>query len=213
LRRRPRPDPNPNTRHKPPPAFVVELRALPGVDGIRSLRALLKIAKRRLGLVAIDVRQCAPDARKDKRALAPTMEDSMSAFSNRVRSQKKGFFKVADLEGGEMILTISRLDEEMEVFGETKDLLNFEETGQQLQLNQTTSEWLLDNLGDDPEKYSGKQVTLFLAEYEYNKEKKLGIRLKLPGAATQTATPPTGKRSAPSAGNGNKPAFDDEVPF
>jgi hypothetical protein len=133
----------------------------------------------------------------------------MSAFSDRVRSGKKGFFKVADLEGGEKTLTISRLDEEMAIFDKTVDLLNFIETGQQLQLNQTTSEWLLDNLGDDPEKYPGKRVTLYLTEYEYNREKKLGIRLKLPGA------PASGDSAVAtrSSDQVDRKSMDDQIPF
>jgi hypothetical protein len=139
----------------------------------------------------------------------------MSAFSERIRGQKKGFFKVADLEGGEKTLTISHLDEEMEMFGKTVDILNFQETGQQLQLNQTTSEWLLENLGDDPEKYSGKRVTLYLAEYEYNREKKQGIRLRLPGTPTPKLTVSgdgqAHVRPAPAADR--KTDLDDEIPF
>jgi hypothetical protein len=191
----------------------------PNVDGVRALRALLKFALRRLGLRAIDVRECALPAPKDERALAPTMEDSMSAFSDRIRNQREeqketGLFKVEHLKPNkELLLTVAHLDEGIEMFNKRVDLLNFQETGQQLQLNLTTAEWLIDNLGDDPEQWAGQQVVLYLAEYTYNKEIKQGIRLKLPGAATQTATPPTRKRSAPSAGNGNKPAFDDEVPF
>jgi len=134
----------------------------------------------------------------------------MSAFSDRIRSQKKGFFKVADLESGEKTLTISHLDEEMELFGKTVDILNFQETGQQLQLNQTTSEWLLDTFGDNPETYSGKQVTLFLAEYEYNKERKFGIRLKLP------STPAVGDgqtRARPALKADRKDDLDDSPPF
>jgi hypothetical protein len=128
----------------------VHFRAEPGVDGIKALRAFLKTALRRYGLRAVSVYQCAPDACEDERAQLLTKETPMSAFSDRVRSGKKGYFKVADLEGGERTLTISRLDEEMMVFDKSVDLLNFVETGQQLQLNQTTSEWLLSNLGDDP---------------------------------------------------------------
>src|SRR5262249_31950251 len=91
----------------------------------------------RLGLRALDVRECALDAHQDERARALPGSKTMSAFSDRVRSQEKGFFKVADLEGGEKTLTISHLDEEMQVFGKTVDILNFVETGRQLQLNQT----------------------------------------------------------------------------
>src|SRR5262249_60432450 len=120
----------------------------------------------------------------------------MSAFSDRIRGQKKGFFKVADLEGGERTLTVDHLEEEAEAFGKVVDMLHFVEVQQTLQLNFTTAEWLLDHFGDDPEAWTGKRVTLFLGEYEYNKEKKLGIRLKLPGTATSkpAAAPETRAR-------------------
>jgi hypothetical protein len=207
---------NPNTRHKPPPAFVVELRAEPGVDAIRSLRALLKIAKRRLGLVAIDVRECALPAHQDERALAQPGSPPMSAFSERIRSQQKGSYRAGDFERDtEITLTVSRLDEAMEMFGKRVDLLNFVETGKQLQLNLTTADWLLNNLGDDPANWEGQKVVLYLAEYTYEGETKLGIRLKKPGAAT-TSTPTPRKTAPPprsSAGNGNKPNLDDEIPF
>ena len=42
-----------NHRH----AFVLHPRAEPGVDGIKSFRALLKVALRRYGLRAIDARE------------------------------------------------------------------------------------------------------------------------------------------------------------
>jgi hypothetical protein len=112
----------------------------------------------------------------------------MTAFSDRIRSQKKGLFKVADFDGGkEIALTIARLDEQIEMFGKEVDLLNFVETGRQLQLNQTTSEFLLDTFGDDPEMYTGNKVVLHLGEYEFNREKKLGIRLKLPDTARSSS--------------------------
>jgi arginase family enzyme len=40
--------------------YVVTFTPAPGVDGIRSLRLLLKSARRRFGLVAIDAREIAP---------------------------------------------------------------------------------------------------------------------------------------------------------
>ena len=192
--------------------------ALPGVDGIKAFRAVLKAAVRHYGLCAIDVREIharnedePPRSSSLSTPTAQTREVSMSAFSDRVRGQKKGFFKVADLEGGkEITLTISHLDEEMEMFGKTVDILNFVETGQQLQLNQTTAEWLLDNLGDDPKKYPGKRITLYLAEYEYNREKKFGIRLKLPG---QPSPATNGPPQQPKALPPRKQDLDDEIPF
>ena len=189
--------------------YHVTFVATPGVDGIQSFRALLKVALRRFGLRAIDVREISArneDAHTRSSSLsthsAQTREVSMSAFSDRVRSQRKGFYKVSDLEGGkELTLTISHLDEEMEVFKETKDILNFVEDGRQLQINQTVAEWLIDNLGDDPEKWPGKKVVLHLAPYTYEGETKQGIRLKLP-------PPGTGDGAVPV-----RPRKDAEVPF
>jgi hypothetical protein len=37
------------------PIYVIRLRAAPGVDGIRALRAFLKVALRRFGLRAVSV--------------------------------------------------------------------------------------------------------------------------------------------------------------
>jgi hypothetical protein len=166
------------------PAYTATFVALPGVDAIRSFRALLKVALRRFGLRAIDVRECA--LYQDERARAQPGRPTMSAFSERIRSQKKGFFKV-----------------------KTVDILNFQETGQQLQLNQTTSEWLLDHLGTEPEAWAGKKVTLFLDEYTYDKEKKLGVRLRLPGEPALGGDGPT--RARPAADR--KTDIDDEIPF
>jgi hypothetical protein len=144
----------------------------------------------------------------------------MSAFSDKIRGGKKGFFKVADLEGGkERTLTINHLDEDMEVFGKTVDLLNFVETGQQLQLNQTNAEWLLDHLGDDPEKWKGKSVTLYLAPYTYEGETKQGIRLKKAAAKEGTIIPPqrgdgtARSASGPDRKSDRKDDFDDSIPF
>jgi hypothetical protein len=194
-------------------AFVVHLRAEPGVDGIRALRALLKAALRHYGLRAVDVRECALHAHQDERALAPTGRTHMSAFSDRIRSQQdKGLFKVADFEGGkERTLTISRLDEEMEMFGKTVDILNFVDTGRQLQLNQTNAEFLLDAFGDNPETWSSKRVTLYLYEYEFRDGKKqLGIRLKLPNAPAAAAS---GDGTGTVPARSRKADLDDEIPF
>jgi hypothetical protein len=133
----------------------------------------------------------------------------MSAFSERIRSQKhRGLYKVSDLERGEKTHVISHLDEQMEMFGKTVDVLNFIDTGRQLQLNQTNAEFLLDEFGDDPMAWEGKRVTLFLAEYEYRNEKKLGIRLKLPNGPVDTALPAPPKQAAPPPSD-----MDDEIPF
>jgi hypothetical protein len=151
----------------------------------------------------------------------------MSAFSKRIRGKESGFFKVADLENGERMLTILRLDEDVVMFNEPRDILNFVETGKQLTLNQTNAEFLLDNFGDEPATYEGKRVVLFLAEYTYEGKKGTGVRLKLPGAPA--AKPPAprseekpaasgahttfGTTAATRSGNGSKSDPNDTIPF
>lgn len=146
----------------------------------------------------------------------------MSAFSDRIQAQRDaqqetGLFKVDDFKPNkELLLTIRHLDEQVEMFGKQVDLLNFVETGRQLQLNWTTSQWLIDNLGSDPKDWPDKQVVLHLAQYEYNKEKKLGIRLKKPGAVSGEVLPPeqARARSPNPKGNGDRKSdLDDTIPF
>ena len=135
----------------------------------------------------------------------------MSKFSERVHSQRTGLFKVADLEGGkELTLTISELLEEQRMFDKDVDLFCFEETGKQLQLNQTVSEWLIDNLGTEPDLWKGQQVTLYLDTYEYNKERRLGVRIKLAGDNTST---PHALDQPKAGGKGNGDDPDDAIPF
>ena len=132
----------------------------------------------------------------------------MSEFSKRVRAQRdKGLFKVADFKNGPQVYTISHLDEQMVMFNKEVDLLNFQETGRQLQLNQTTSEWLLDNLGDDPDEYAGQQVELFLADYTYEGETKQGIRLRRPAESTPKP------KAAKKTDHIPDPDLDDEIPW
>jgi hypothetical protein len=135
----------------------------------------------------------------------------MSAFSERIRDQKnKGFYKVADLEGGkEVTHIIDYLDEEVQMFNKTMDILNFSDTARQFQINQTNAEFLLDTFGDDPKTWRGRAVTLYLADYEFKGEKKLGIRLKRADAAAAEA----GAKRALARKSDGKADMDDEVPF
>jgi hypothetical protein len=184
------------------PAFSVTFVAMPGVDGIKSFRALLKVALRRYGLRATDVRELHP---------APTGSKTMSAFSDRIRSQSTGFFKVVDFEGGkEATLTISHLDEAVEMFDKEVDILNFVETQRQLQINQTNGEWLISNLGDEPATWKDRKVVLHLAEYTYNDKKGFTIRLKLPGAP---ALGDGQTRARPALKADRKDDLDDSIPF
>jgi hypothetical protein len=133
----------------------------------------------------------------------------MSAFSERIRDQKKGLYKAADLEGKELTHIIDHLLEQVEMFGKTVDILNFSDTHRQLQLNQTNAEFLISAFGDDPNAWRGKPVTLYSFEYEIKGEKKPGIRLKKADTAAAEASA-TKARARLTDG---KAAMDDEIPF
>jgi hypothetical protein len=135
----------------------------------------------------------------------------MSAFSERIRDQKTGFYKAAEFPNGKQAThTISHLDEAIEMFDKTVDILNFSDTARQLQLNQTNAEFLLDTFGDEPEAWTGKQVTLYGHEYDIRGEKKLGIRLKRADAAAAEASAVRAQKRQLTDG---KVDMDDEIPF
>jgi hypothetical protein len=205
----------------------LQLQAEPDTDAIKAIRALLKVALRRFGLRCIDVRECAPTHVEDKRARALTMEDSMSAFSDRIRGQKTGLFKVADFAGGrEATLTIDHLEESVAMFDREIDLLHFRETKQQLSLNQTNSEFLLNALGDDPAKWAGQSIVLYLGTYTYGDESGNTIKIKLRAEKQPTASKPAPATTAKSGGDTTTTSthspdrkhngghdLDDEIPF
>jgi hypothetical protein len=64
-RNRPEAQLQPSVLDRPPkraltPTYRLTLRPLPGCDGERAIKALLKAALRRHGLRCIDIRECGP---------------------------------------------------------------------------------------------------------------------------------------------------------
>jgi hypothetical protein len=55
-----------NTTQRKPVLFVVKLYALPGTDGVRALKAALKLLLRKFGLRAISVQQVEEDAKPER---------------------------------------------------------------------------------------------------------------------------------------------------
>ena len=103
--------------------------------------------------------------------------ENMSAYSDKIAKQKQqGFFRVADVEAGEVTHTISYLLEDMTDFDEKKDVLVFADTGRQLPLNVTNAETLVSLFGDEPNSWAGKRVTMYLSQY--GKDRKPCLRLK-----------------------------------
>ena len=84
----------------------------------------------------------------------------MSAYSEKIAKQKEtGFYRVADFETvREVTHTMTYLLEDVPLFdGAKKDVLCFEDTARQFVLNVTNAETLLTVLGDDPNKWAGRQ--------------------------------------------------------
>jgi hypothetical protein len=173
------------------PTFIVTFRPEPGVDGIRSLRALLKLSLRRLGLRALSAEEKARSA--------------VSRYSEKLSKLREGgIYKVGDLEAsGPVVLIIDRLLEDVKMFDRTNDLLCFEGHPKQLQVNVTNGEALIKLFGDNPDDWAGKEIELFLQEYQLGK---FGIRVRLPGTKTGNGPRAT---TLPQT----KPDSNDEIPL
>jgi hypothetical protein len=162
--------------------FAVYLLAKPGNHGVRALRALLKIAWRRLGLRAIKT------------------EDLTMSYRDKLDKMKqRGLYRVSDFEEGQEVThIIDHLMQDVKMFDRVVDILNFKDTGRQLQLNVTNGETLFDMFGE-PENWEGKAITLHLAPY--GTEGKLGVRVKAANGAAPIASVPA------------KVDLNDEIPF
>jgi hypothetical protein len=139
----------------------------------------------------------------------------MSAYSEKIQKLKTGYFRTADFEIlKELTLTIDYLAEDVEVFDKVKDVLFFRDDGRQLEMNLTNSETLIKILGDEPAKWGGQKITLYLTTYPAkNGDPKPCIRIRPPGnvvpinAPTRTIERPAAERAA------DRGDLDDEIPF
>jgi hypothetical protein len=165
--------------------FAVHFLAKPGTDGVRAVRGVLKIALRRFGMRAIRA------------------EEVVMSYREKLDKMKEhGLYRVSDFDGGkEIVHIIDHLMQDVKMFERKMDILNFKDTGRQLQLNYTNGETLFDLFGE-PEQWEGKQIALYLAPYGNNG--KLGIRVK---AVNGVTPPPSVPVVTPP------PDLDDEIPF
>jgi hypothetical protein len=182
--------------------FTLTLRAASGSDGIRSLRALLKIAGRHLGLRAIDVCETpntAPLWRSAGRcqiSSAGVVKMDMRKFSG---SQ---FVKCADVRSGPIRERIAGV----EVGKFDKPNLLFE-SGAVLSVNATNNKTLVRAFARDSESWIGNDVQLFLGEIEYQGKPQEAVLLRTISEAE------SGKSPAPKKATKVKPDFDDSVEF
>jgi hypothetical protein len=100
----------------------------------------------------------------------------MSSYRSKIEARKQeGFYKVADLDGGEISLTIHFLGQDEMHFGRKMDVLHFSDSHKYLQLSTANAEALIDLFCDDPEHWGGQRVALAVDQY---KEGKFAIKVK-----------------------------------
>jgi hypothetical protein len=146
----------------------------------------------------------------------------MSAYSEKIAKQKEtGFYRVADFETvREVTHTIAYLLEDVPLFdGAKKDVLCFEDTARQFVLNVTNAETLLTVLGDDPNKWAGRRVTLYLGSYGRDNKPCVRVRAAtgISAAAPKPAAGANGATKETTQIVASPPpgpiGLDDEIPF
>lgn len=122
-----------------------------------------------------------------------------SAYREKIRKQKTGYFRVSDIEAtGEITVTIDSLAQDQLIFDKTKDVLIFQDHGQQLVVNTGNAETLMEMLGDEPDRWTGQKVTLYIGHYkEKGGAQKPTIKIKAPSAEEKVVKMPARPAPAP----------------
>lgn len=127
-----------------------------------------------------------------------------------------------DLQGNEVLVTITRISMEEVEPGKIKPTLWFQGKTKGLVLNKTNANNISFLYGPETDTWIGKSITLISTWVDYKGESKLAIRIKPQanpqGAVQQQQTPQQqgNAAQAPSSVSGEGPAtgeFDDEIPF
>jgi hypothetical protein len=181
--------------------FTLILRAASGRDSIRSLRTLLKIAGRHLGLRAINVREnTTPRA-----ALGGVVSDKQRQRTTKMDMRKytgSRFIKCDDVRSGPLLEKI--VDVEIGKFD--KPNITFA-SGAILSANATNVKALVRAFGADSESWIGHDVELFLGEIEYQAKPQEAVLLRTPSEA-EFGKSPKKKPTKPT-----KVDYDDSVEF
>jgi hypothetical protein len=145
-------------------------------------------------------------------------EKAMSVYSDKIAQQKqqqkdRGLYKLDDFVGGkEFTHTISSLWEDQVMFEREMDILNFSDTGRQLEVNVQRGETLIKLFGDDPKLWEGKDITLYTAAR--NKKGDLSIYLRAAGTSRPAMHEPSFGNGQTLSVAGGTPSrdMDDEIP-
>lgn len=114
------------------------------------------------------------------------------------------YLKAADLNGGEVRLTIDHV--ETEILGDSeKPVVYFTGKKKGLVLNKTNASAIVKHYGDDSDDWQGKPIILYPSEVAFQGQMVDAIRVRMP---TQK---PAAKK--PAAATGDDVPFDDDLSF
>lgn len=125
------------------------------------------------------------------------------------------YLKAADFEDGDAVVTIERLEED--TVGQGKDakdvwIVYFTELDKGLVLNKTNTVTIGKLYGDDTDDWTGKKITLFSTEVQYQSDMVAAIRIRSkPPKARQK--PVAVKAEAPVEAEAPDDDDDDSIPF
>jgi hypothetical protein len=155
------------------PTYVLTLRASSGHDGIRNLRALLKIAWRHFGLRAVDVRESGFDKHQTRRRRsarqvpkpkqAPQCERLIPMDMRQFK--KPRFLKVDDIRDRPRQARIAGC-----VMGQFKKPDLIFEDGDKLGLSATNADILSEAYGFESEEWAGHLIELYVGKGTFEGE-------------------------------------------
>jgi hypothetical protein len=197
-------------------AFVVTLLPAPDRDGIRDLRFLLKIAKRRFHLRALDVREQTIRRRDARRRTVKQTQRRNEVLTMTINLKKYGpahkWLKLEDFHGKpprrERIGLVK--PDTSGKYGE-RLVLTFEPSGQKLSLNKTSVGNLLRDFGENDDDWVGKLVEISAGEVDGPQGTTDAIVVHgVTDVPVDAAIAAKAAKAKPKAGGG---AMDDEIPF
>jgi hypothetical protein len=191
------------------PIFVLRLRADPGIDAVRALRALLKVALRQLGLRCVEAYQeypsCEPGAKHEGNPISAGQDNRRNQMDVS-EYLSTAFLKVGDLASGSRRVVVANVVDGK--YG--KPDAHFQD-GTCLSLNITNLRTLTSAYGTETEPWIGKEIELYVGPVKYNGAEQDSVLVR-------PISPPIpfDERPAPKpkpAGAVAVTSIDDEIPF
>jgi hypothetical protein len=191
--------------------FVVTLCAESGAGAVRSLRALLKIAGRRLGLRCIEAHQEYPSRKPAQSAAgnprAPITKDRRKRQMDISKYLSTVFLKAGDLASSPRRVVIADV-----VDGKyDKPDVHFQD-GTCLSLNVTNLKALAAAYGTQTADWAGLEIELYVGPVKFNGENQDSVLVRpvSPAIPFDQRTPPPKPKLRPG---GAVTSMDDEIPF